>query len=595
MSNTARRHVRPAGGWELVTLVLATLVVGVSPVQSKPAAVVRDLTVHGAAAFTPREILSWLTMRPGVPFSSAAFHADSTTIVERFRNEGYLDVRVSSVESFTGDSTGVDLAITIQEGRKTLLGSLAITGNTVVSTEELRSLLDSREGAPLDEHLLESDLAAIVARYEKLGYPTTGCRVDSIGLVQGEAADSLHVLLRIEEGPCIRIQEVRVEGNRETATGVIVRETRIRMGELYDPDRMRAVKQRLLRLNIFTAVAEPELYLRKDAGGVMIRVQEGNTNTFDGVVGYMPGTGTGDEGYLTGLVSVSMRNLFGTARKLQFRWQKEDRNSQELAVGYVEPWVFGVPLNIGVDFLQRRQDTTYVRQGGSVRAEWMFSEALAVSLIGSTEVVIPSADSVAARVPRSSTASGGIEVLFDTRDDPYSPAGGARYRADYHFGRKRINDVNAQGLTSGNVQQFTVDLDSYIPAFTRQVVAVGLHGRQVQGAAVDESEMFRFGGTNSLRGYRENQFLGTKVGWTNLEYRLLLARHSFIAGFIDAGYYFRPADITSGAGAAQSFLYGYGIGLRFDSPLGNLGVSFALGKGDSFAQGKVHIGIINEF
>ena len=75
-------------------------------------------------------------MRPGVPFSSAAFHADSTTIVERFRNEGYLDVRVSSVESFTGDSTGVDLAITIQEGRKTLLGSLAITGNTVVSTEE---------------------------------------------------------------------------------------------------------------------------------------------------------------------------------------------------------------------------------------------------------------------------------------------------------------------------------------------------------------------------------------------------------------------------------------------------------------------------
>jgi outer membrane protein insertion porin family len=220
---------------------------------------------------------------------------------------------------------------------------------------------------------------------------------------------------------------------------------------------------------------------------------------------------------------------------------------------------------------------------------------LAVSLIGSTEVVIPSADSVAARVPRSTTASGGIEVLFDTRDDPYSPASGARYRADYHFGRKTINDVNARGLMSGSVQQFTVDLDSYIPAFTRQVVALGLHGRQVQGAAVDESEMFRFGGTNSLRGYRENQFLGTKVGWMNLEYRLLLARHSFMAGFLDAGYYFRPGSVTTGAGAAQSFLYGYGIGLRFDSPLGNLGVSFAFGKGDSFAQGKVHVGIINEF
>jgi outer membrane protein insertion porin family len=576
--------------WILLAITLPS-----PALYASPGATVRNLRISGATAFTPREISSWLTLRSGAVFSLSASRADSDAIVKRFRKEGFLDAQASVRVQYDSDSSAVDIVISIEERRKTVIGALAIAGNVFLPTEELRSSLDSREGSPLDETTLEADVAAILTRYEKAGYPTARCSIDSLSLSSGGTVDSIHIVLRIEEGPALRIQEIRVEGNKETGTDVIVRESRIRMGELYDPDRMRDVKQRLLRLNIFAAVGEPELYMHKESGGVMIRVQEGSTNTFDGIAGYMPGNGVGDDGYFTGLVSVSMRNLFGTARKFQFRWQKEDRHSQELSLGYVEPWVLGVPLNLGFEFLQRRQDSAYVRQGGSLRAEWMFSDVLSMSLIGSTEAVIPSADSTASRVPRSSTTSGGVEVVYDTRDDLFSPSRGARYRADYHYGRKSVDDAGESAGRSSTVQRFTVDLDSYFPVFARQVAVVGLHGRQVEGAAIDESEMFRLGGTNNLRGYRENQFVGSRVGWTSLEYRLLLARHSFISVFLDAGYYSRPANERQGLLAAESFLYGYGIGLRFDSPLGNLGVSFALGRGDSFAQGKVHFGIINEF
>ena len=575
--------------------LVAILILPAHPLRALAPAAVAHVTINGATAFTPRVILSWMTLHPGGSYSSAAWRNDSLSIVERFRVEGYLDVHVEMHELFAADSGSVELAITIKERRRTVLGSLKMAGNSAISSEELLTLLDSRAGSPLDQKILESDVAAVLARYEKRGYPLALCTVDSLSLGNGETTDSLSVTLVVTEGPRVNIQEVRVVGNRETATAVVMRESRIRMGELYDPDRMQTVRQRLLRLNIFSSVSEPELYLHGDFGGVLIRVQEGSTNTFDGIAGYMPGIGGEDEGYFTGLVSVSMRNLFGTARKMHFRWQKEDRHSQELAIGYVEPWLFDLPLNVGVDFQQRRQDTSYVRQGASMRAEWMLSEVLAVSLIGSTESVIPSADSSAARVPRSSTTSAGVEVVYDTRDDLYSPTEGARYRADFHYGRKVVDGTQPTGGRSGNVQRFTVDLDSYRTVFSRQVFALGIHGRQVQGAAVDESEYYRFGGANSLRGYRENQFIGTRVGWVNAEYRLLLARRSFVFGFIDAGYYYRPANELLGGTVGEAFQYGYGVGFRFDSPLGNLGVSFALGKGDSFAQGKVHFGILNEF
>jgi len=580
----------------LAALVLvAVLIAHTQRLLATPSPVVGDVTIEGATSFTPREILTWTTLRPGAPYSPTVLRNDVLLIVERFRVEGYLNVDVKARESFAPDSTTVDILFMITEHRRTLLGSVEFHGNIAIPSQDLYILLDSRTGSPLDQGILESDVAAVLARYEKQGYPMARCTIDSLTTISGTTTDTLSLSLMVDEGPRVSIQEVRVEGNRETATGVILRESRIRMGELYDPDRMQTVRQRLLRLNIFSSVSEPELYLRRDAGGVLIRVQEGSTNTFDGVAGYMPGTGTDAGGYFTGIAAISMRNLFGTARKLNFRWQKEDRHSQQLGIGYVEPWVLGVPLNVGLEFQQRQQDTSYVRQGGNVRAEWMFSEELAVSMIGSAESVIPSADSASARVPRSYTMGVGVEVMYDTRDDIYSPTGGARYRADYNYGRKSVTTPGSGETVSGGVQRFTVDLDSYFSLFSRQVIALGIHGRQVQGATVDESELYRFGGTNSLRGSRELQFAGTRVGWINAEYRLLLARRSFLYTFFDTGYYFRPAATQQGIEPGEAFQFGYGIGLRFDSPLGNLGVSFALGRGDSFAQGKIHFGILNEF
>jgi outer membrane protein insertion porin family len=280
---------------------------------------------------------------------------------------------------------------------------------------------------------------------------------------------------------------------------------------------------------------------------------------------------------------------------LNLRWQKEDRSTQDLAVAYVEPWLFGLPLNAGGEFQQRRQDSTYVRHTGRLRAELMVSEAFSLSALGGSESVIPSSDTLTTRIPRSSTMTIGAEALYDTRDDIYNPTGGARYRADYHYGRKRVSAPSASTTSSSTVQRFGLDLEVYLSLFPRQVVAVALHGRQVQGGQIDESEMFRFGGANSLRGYRENQLMGSRVAWTNAEYRLLLGRRSFLYGFFDTGYYSRPSDAAHSVSGTEAVQYGYGIGMRFDTPLGNLGVSFALGKGDSFGQGKVHFGIINEF
>ncbi len=561
--------------------------------------VVTDITVIGNSVFTTREILGDMSTGIGLPFSAAVLKNDLRGIKERYDRQGYYEASLKSPRLvFSTDSATVELELNVDEGRKYVLGTLATVGQQVLSEEEIIGHFDSSPGTVLDQVVLEQDVDALLGRYEALGYPFAECRVEQVGARDGDGTVLLDFLLHIDEKEQIKIDEVRVEGNKETNASVVVRETRLVFGEVFTAQKIDAIKPRLRRLNIFSEVSDPELYIRNSKGGLLIKVQEGNTNTFDGVLGYQPGLTADESGYVTGLASVSMRNLFGTGRKFSFRWQREDRFSQELGLRYLEPWIFGFPVNIGGGFFQRRQDTTFVRRVFDVKGEFMLTEELSIAALFSSESVIPS-DSLSARVFRSSTITVGAELQYDTRDDPYAPTSGARYRTDYQYGSKKIKNVPASIAsrlrTDVTVQRFSLDLDFFLTTFSRQVVAVGLHGRELKSGQLEESEMFRFGGMRTLRGYRENQFFGSRVAWSNTEYRLLLARRSFIYGFIDTGYYLRPADDVLGDPKADEFKYGYGLGIQLETGLGIMGVSFALGEGDSFSTGKVHFGLINEF
>jgi outer membrane protein insertion porin family len=570
----------------LLPLLLCALLIGGAPCL-RAQSLVGSVAVSGAVEVPEREVESALRGLPGARLDSLLVLQARESVALLYRSRGFYDQTLEVEERADPSRPGiVNLGFRIREGVRTVLGEVGFAGLTRLSPEEFRARMTVRSGEPLDEAALAEDLEALLDRLEGEGHPLAACSVAAVERRE-EVERRLDLLIGVDEGPRVVIGEVTVEGNTETDPAVVVRETRLGAGEVYDPVRVAAIRGRLQRLGIFDAVEEPELYLRGDTGALRIRVREGTTNTFDGVLGYLPPQTPGGEGAVTGLAAVSMRNLFGTGRRFSLRWQRDDGLSQELGLRYVEPWVFGVPLNLGGGFFQRRQDTAYVRRVVDLAAELMLTEKLSVAASVLTESVIPS-DSLTARALRSSTVSGSAGVIFDSRDDLYSPASGVRYRAEYSNGRKRT-DAGSAGL-----QRVGLDFESWFGLFLRQVLMVGVHGRDVSGGSVEESDMVRLGGLRTLRGFRENQFLGTRLAWTALEYRYLLDRRSFAGVFLDTGYIVRPPGGPAAAGM-DLFTFGYGTTLQVETGLGILAVSLALGRGDAFSDTKVHVGLVNEF
>jgi outer membrane protein insertion porin family len=259
----------------------------------------------------------------------------------------------------------------------------------------------------------------------------------------------------------------------------------------------------------------------------------------------------------------------------------------------------GYPVNASGGFLQRVEDSSFIKRDLDFKAETLVSKRFSVSLIFNAQRVIPTLESNLQSIFDSRVLATGVELLFDSRDYVYNPFSGILYRTIYTVGQKKVYNAgefeNQDIPTDFTVQKWILDLDFYSSFFKRQSALVSVHGIDVNSPRFETADLYRFGGTRSVRGYREGQFLASRVGWSNVELRYSLTRRSFAAAFYDFGYYYRPEDNVALTPSQEGFVFGYGLGVRIETGLGMFGVSYALGKGDSILEGKVHFGIINDF
>ncbi|MEG1346019.1 MAG: BamA/TamA family outer membrane protein, partial [Acidaminococcaceae bacterium] len=99
------------------------------------------------------------------------------------------------------------------------------------------------------------------------------------------------------------------------------------------------------------------------------------------------------------------------------------------------------------------------------------------------------------------------------------------------------------------------------------------------------SQRFAVGGSETLRGFEDDQFKGSSMLRASLEYRMPLMKKVQGVVFTDAGYAWseRYNENNFELGLIK---YSYGIGLRVNSPLGPLRLDYGIpvsgGKGGRF-------------
>lgn len=561
---------------------------------------VRSIEISGHKNFSSAQYLNWIRINNGSPIFDGIKDSIQTRIAVNLNDNGYFFSTIDVKERPTEDTSAVNFSVLIDEGQPAGIRSInyynANSADSSILNNELSYLLNEK----FNKYSLETAFARILDEYENIGFPFANITINSIIVEEDSTGIFTDINISLEKDQKSTIDKIEIIGNEKTNNIVITRAARIFPPEVYSHAKVESIPKRLNRLRFFEPVKVPNFYFNSNNAGVLqITVQEKETNNFDGIIGYAPGDDD-EPGFFTGFLNVSLRNLFGTGRAAAFKWQKENQFSQELEIKYLEPWILSYPFNVSLGFFQRKQDTTYVQSIFDGAIEFLATDDISASLLFATESVVPTEnENNIFTVFNSSIISTGIKLSIDSRDDVYAPREGLYFINSYLYSKKTINGpeqfITPQTKTDINLQRFELDFSFFYELFNRQVIAAGVHAKEMRGDFFEISDYYKLGGTSTLRGYRENQFLGNRTFWSNLEYRYLLTPRTFAFLFLDTGYYMRNEDQAKGISELSEFKYGYGLGLNLETGLGILSVSFALGEGDSFGQGKVHFGIVNEF
>lgn len=583
-------------------ILLILLFILFSHSQSYSQALITEIDFQGNNFFNDGALFNFMVLREDRDLSLTQLDLDLISLRESYKKNGFLFAKIdSAVVGYDFDSTYADIDIYINEGARVEVGRIKLEGNKKFSEARLLRLFETKPGDVLDENTLNVDISEVLSFYELQGLPFAKASISGMSVYEDGGKKKLEIDISIDENSRIEIDEVRIKGNDVTDDDVIIRELKLSKNKYIASEELEDMQDRLEKLNIFKEVKMPMVYTikGKDRSGLLIEVVEGNNSTFDGIIGYVPPPENEEDGYFTGLVNLAFRNLFGTGRKIEARWQQEVRETQELEFSYFEPYIFSYPVNIGLGFLQRIQDTTYTRRNVDLRGEYLLSERFTITGIFGYDRIVPADNAGTFIIADSRTLASGIEIRYDNRNDVYFPTSGQLYKTSYLYGDKAIFNLDKVGplgfKDNYSLQKYSIELDNFFSFFKRTALLVRVFGGEIRGDKLEDSDLFRVGGLRTVRGYREEQFLAARLGYSNLEMRLAVSRRNYFFAFYDFGYFERPADEINNFPEQNEFIFGYGLGVTIETVLGQIGVSYALGKGDGLLDGKIHFGLVNDF
>jgi outer membrane protein assembly factor BamA len=419
---------------------------------------------------------------------------------------------------------------------------------------------------------------------------------DSQSAVKGSRDKNRHVrlLIRIAPGSQYKLGGLKFRGTK-TRTDVLNRLSLLKRGENYSHKRIELARRKLARSGFFHFVKEGGLY-RDSVRHLLYRlfeVSDVRRNRISGIMGYSSEEERGRE--WTGFLDIELFNLAGTARNFNFHFSAQ-AELKSVRMEYLEPWIWTLPLGGTVKGSLLLEDSVYseIAWGFTLFQDLDFYSRYVLSYESQHNEMLFKEDDGTLNSVKSSAIITGIETIFDWRDAAPHTRSGGKVNIGFKGIRRAIGD---------SVEYLVQNLNSvrnWWP-MTRRIVFYN----RLAGAAVwplkndtltNRGDRFQFGGTNTLRGYRENDFLTNMYVYANLELQYLLSDRNRAFVFADPGLVNR--SFKTGGNYGKIYwrrVVGYGLGADLGSREWVFGISYALSPERSFAEGLLHVRVVNSF
>jgi len=375
--------------------------------------------------------------------------------------------------------------------------------------------------------------------YKNRGYPFVKIKSETIK----RKKEKLLVILKATKQQKRKIDKIVTKGYNKFPKSFTKYFFNINEGATYNKQEITQISEYCNSLSFISEIKPAQILFSKDSTALYLFLKKEKSNRFDGILGFS--NNPRKKGLqLFGNINLEIVNAFDSGEQLKLNWLANQNQSQTLELSVKTPYIFNSAFSFSYDFDIYKKDSTFLTIAHQVVSNYQIVQRQKLGFIA--ERVFSNKTSITENVDLQDFNSFFYGFTYKFLKPKAHPL---------FFKKLEIENQMSQGKRNGEKQykiknniQYLYEISQKHNIFFNTQAALLISNNYL------ENELFRLGGSNSIRGFDEGSLLANSFIYINNEYNYLINEQSFLSGLLDYGYLKNKIRNTS------TFIYSIGIG-----------------------------------
>jgi len=395
---------------------------------------------------------------------------------------------------------------------------------------------------------LKKTITLIMDELVNTGQSFSKVNLSNVSILNTELTAALHISRSTKR----TIDKMIIKGYSDFPESFLKHHFNIKIHSTVNSKLLTEISHKTNQLGFADEIKSPEILFSNDSTIIYLYLKKKKSNYFDGLANF---NSENKKIKFRGYFNLHLTNTFNHGEEININWNNNGNNKQEFNLKSSLPYIFNTKLHFQANFNLYRNDSTFTNTNVSLQSTHSLSTYSKLGLLY-----------------RSTTSTNLIELTNVTIQDFDKKEIGIlfNYKNKYEFNFQTTFGTRTHNNERTN--QLQIEFNASTTYKTSATTALYLKNTTgiLSSPNYFYNELYRIGGTNSIRGFDQQSIFASKYSYLNTEFRLFTKDSSYLYTIGDFGTYTNNAQNTT--------IFGIGIGYSISRKYTRTNISYSMGK-----------------